>query len=87
MAAGTGTEEFVAVVGDREIFAPGHFLLKAFDLRISELDDPAAVNTDEVVVVGALDQALVIFLPPSEVVLFDDLLLDQKTQGPVNRGL
>ena len=42
------------VIADLETQALGHGLLALFDATVHELFDPAAVNTHDVIVVGAL---------------------------------
>lgn len=45
------------------------------------------MDANEVVVVGPLDHPFVIFLPFSEIMLFDRLFFDQEVERAVNRGL
>ena len=87
MTARAGSKEFVAVVGDQKTFVPGNFLLEVLDLGTFKFYDAAAVNADEVVMMGPFDHPLVIFLILTEIMLLDHLFLNEKMEGPINGGL
>ncbi len=66
------TENLVAVVHRGEAVAPGDLVLEALDTRLAELDDRAAGNAVQVVVVGTTDRALVDLVARPEVVLVEE---------------
>ena len=70
LAPAASPEEFVTVVGDCEMVGVGNSFLEFFDPRILKFDNPAAVDADEVVVVGPVHHPLIILFPPPKIVLF-----------------
>ncbi len=75
------------MVGEDEIFSLGNFLLEALDLGIFKLNDPAAMDTNQMVMVGPFHHSFVIFLSPSKVVFLNHLLLGQEMERPIDCGL
>jgi len=85
--AGADTEQFVAVVGEDKILFFGDFFLKALNFRILKLDNPPAMNADQVVVMRPFHHPLVILLALAKIVFLHHLFLGQKMEGAVNSGL
>ncbi len=75
------------MIDDLEVVVAGLGVLQFLDVVVLEFDDLAAAHTDEVVVMFAPLRPFVELFPVSEILLFQDLALFQKRQGPVNRRL
>src|SRR5690606_2281211 len=62
----------------------GHGLLNALQARVAELEDGAAVDAEEVVVLPVGVGPLVLRLAPTELVLDDEVALEEQLQRVVD---
>src|SRR5687768_12540819 len=63
----------------------GDAIFESIDVAILELDDLAAIETDQMIVAGMIDIiGVVIFVILPEIHLLEDAAFDEQRQGPIN---